>query len=91
MVLRGFCSLCCVKLLVFVPLEMKCWMSYPQLRLCRVVWEGSVPAMPGWEKGGVNVGGIKVFVKQSPAAAGRQIPAGGGRSYKTPMGGVQGI
>lgn len=44
---------------------------------------GWVPARPGWEKCGINVGGIKVFVKQCPAAAGRQILAGGGRSYKT--------
>lgn len=45
--------------------------------------EGRVQAVPGWDKGGINVGCIKVFVKQSPAAAGRQILAGGGRSYTT--------
>lgn len=45
--------------------------------------EGWVPAMPRWEKCGINVDGIKVFVKQCPAAAVRQILAGGGRSYKT--------
>lgn len=45
--------------------------------------EGCVQAVPGWDKGGINVGCIKVFVKQSPAAAGRQILARGGRSYTT--------
>lgn len=60
-----------------------------ELRLCRC-GEGCTPAMPGQEKCVINVGGIKVFVKQFSAAAGKQILAGGGRSYKTlTVGGAQ--
>lgn len=73
-----------MKVLMFVPLEVLDVLPPAQ------ALHGGVGAALCASRARLNVGAIKVLEEQSPAAAGRQILPGGGRSYTSPaVGGSQ--